>query len=92
MMMQLSNICFVLVFECDWPGLQSRTLPLSVHPSHGGRPSIELLENNKSVSLGPVFQLNMQNKMQISSYLRLSRKSARLGFTGAIEKAETQHQ
>ena len=90
MMMELSNICFVLVFECGWPGLQSSTLPLSVHPSPGGRPRIELSENDKSVPLGPVFQLNMENKMQISSCLRLSSKSARLGFTGAIGKAETQ--
>ena len=58
----------------------------------GGRPWIKLSENDKSVPLGPVFQLNMQNKMQISSYLRLSSKLARLGFTGAIEKAETQRQ
>ena len=67
-------------------------VPLSVHPSRGGRPWIKLSENDKSVPLGPVFQLNMQNKMQISSYLRLSSRSARLGFTGAIEKAETQCQ
>ena len=92
MMMELSNICFVLLFECGRPGLQSSTLPLSVHPNHGGRPWIELSENDKSVPVGPVFQLNMQNKMQISSYLRSSSKSARLGFTGAIEKAETQRQ
>ena len=93
MMMELSNICFELVFECGWPGLQSSTLPLSVHPSRGGRPWIELSEKDKSVPLGPVFQLNMQNKIEkISSYLRLSSKSARSGFTGAIEKAETQRQ
>ena len=92
MMMELSNIFFVLVFECGRPGLQSSTLPLSVHRSCGGRQWIELSENDKSVPLGPVFQLNMQNKMQISSYLRSSSKSARLGFTGAIEKAETQRQ
>ena len=92
MMMELSNICFVLVFECGQPGLQSKHLPLSVHSSRGGRPWIELPEKDKSVPLGPVFQLNMQNKMQISSYLRLSSKSARLGFTGAKEKAETQRQ
>ena len=92
MMMELSNICFVLVFECGRPGLQSSTLPLSVHPSSGGRPWSELSENDKSVLLGPVFQLNMQNKMQISSYLRSSSKSAGLGFTGAIQKAETQCQ
>ena len=109
MMMELSYICFVLVFECGRPGLQSSTPPLSVHTSRGGRPRIELSENDKSVPLGPVFQLNMQNKMQISSCLRLSgrwtivavlelkvgtlwSKSARLGFTGAIEKAETQRQ
>ena len=93
MMTELSNICFVLVFECGRPGLQSSTMPLSVHPmGRGGRPWIELSENDKSVPLGPVFQLNMQNKMQISSYMRLSSKSARLGFTGAIEKAETQRQ
>ena len=77
MMMELSNICFVLVFECGRPGLQSSTLLLSVHPSRGGRPWIELSENDKSVPLGPVFQLNTQNKMQISSYLRSSSKSAR---------------
>ena len=53
--MELSNICFVLVFECGRPGLQSSTLPLSVHPSRGGRPWIELSENDKSVPLGPVF-------------------------------------
>ena len=82
----------MLVFECGWSGLQSSTLPPSVHPIRGGRPWIELSENGKSVLLGPVFQLNVQNKMQISSYLRLSSKSARLGFTGAIEKAETQRQ
>ena len=70
MMMELSNICFVLVFECGWPGLQSSTLPLSFHPSRGEWPWIELSENDKSVPLGPVFQLNMQNKTQISSYLR----------------------
>ena len=92
MMMELSNICFVLVFECGRPRLQSSTLPLSVHPSCGGRPWTELSENDHSVPLGPVFQLNMQKKMQISSYLRSSNKSARLGFTGAIEKAETQRQ
>ena len=89
LMIELSNICFVLVFECGWPGLQSSTLPLSVHPSRGGRPWIELSENDKSVPLGPVFQLNMQNKMQISSYLRSLSRSAMLGFTGAIEKADT---
>ena len=82
----------MLVFECGRPGLQSNTLPLSVHPSRGGRPWIELSENDKSVPLGPVFQLNMQNKMQISSYLRSLSKSARLEFTGAIEKAETQRE
>ena len=92
MMMELSNISFVLVFECGQPGLQSSTLSLSVHPRRGGRPWIELSENDKSVPVGPVFRLNMQNKMQISGYLRLSSKSARLGFTGAIEKAETQRQ
>ena len=92
LIMGLSNICFVLVFECGRPGLQRSTVPLSVHPSRGGRPRIELSENGKSVPLGPVFQLNMRNKMQISSYLRLSSKTARLGFTGAIEKAETQRQ
>ena len=92
MMTELSNICFVLVFECGRPGLQSSTLPLSIHPSRGGRPWIELSENDKSVPLGPVFQLNMQNKILISSSLRSSSKSARLGFTGAIEKAETQRQ
>ena len=86
MMMELSNICFVLVSECGRPGLQSSTLPLSVHSSRVGRPWIELSENDKSVPLGPVFQLNMQ----IRSYLRSLSKSARLGFTGAIEKAETQ--
>ena len=32
-------------------------LPLSVHPSRGGRPRIELSENDKSVPLGPVFQI-----------------------------------
>ena len=63
-----------------------------VHPSRGGRPWIELSERDKSVPLGPVFQLNMQNKMQISSYLRSLSKPARLGFTGAIEKAETRRQ
>ena len=72
--------------------LQSSTLPLSVHPSRGRWPRIELSKNDKSVPLEPVFQLNMQNKMQTSSYLKLSSKSARLGFTGAIEKAETQRQ
>ena len=82
----------MLVFECGQPGLQSSTLPLSVHPSRGGRPWIELSENDKSVPLGPVFRLYMQNKMQISSYLRSLSKSARLGFTGAIEKAETQRE
>ena len=46
-MMELSNICFVLVFECGQPGLQSSTLPLSVRPSRGGRPRIELSENDK---------------------------------------------
>ena len=92
MMMELSNICLVLVFECGRPGLQSSTLPLSVHPSCGERPRIELSENDESVLLGPVFQLNMQNKMQISSYLRLPSKSARLGFTGTTGKAETQRQ
>ena len=92
MMMESSNIYFVLVFECGRPGLQSSTLPLSVHSSRGGRPWIELSENDKSVPLGPVFQLNIQNKMQISSYLRSLSKSARLGFTRAIEKAETQRQ
>ena len=92
MMMESSNICFVLVFECARPGLRGSTLPQSVHPIRSGWPSIELSENDKSVPLGPVFQLNMRNKMQISSYLRSSRKSARLGFTGAIEKAETQRQ
>ena len=91
-MMELLNFCFVLVFECGRPGLQSSTLPLSVHPSRGGWLWIELSENDKSVPLGPVFQLNMQNKMQISSYLRLLSKSARSGFTGAIEKAEKQRQ
>ena len=80
------------MFECGRPGLQSSTLPLSVYPSRGGWPWIALSENDKSVPLGPVFQLNMQNKMLISSYLRSSSKSARLGFTGAIEKAETQSQ
>ena len=65
MMMELSNICFVLVFECGRPGLQSSTLPLSVHPSRGGRSWIELSENDKSVPLGPVFQLNMQNKSNL---------------------------
>ena len=74
-----------------WPArvYKASTRPRSVHSSRGGRPWIELSENDKSVPLGPVFQLNMQNKMQISSYLRLSSKSAWLGFTGAIEKAET---
>ena len=80
------------MFECGRPGLQSNTLPLSVHPSRGGRPWIELSENDKAVPLGPVCQLNMQNKMQISSYMRSLSKSARLGFTGAIEKAETQRE
>ena len=82
----------MLVFECGRPGLRSSTLPLSVHPSRSGQPWIELSENDKSVPLGPVFQLNMQNKMQISSYLRSLSKSAGLGFTGAIEKAETQRE
>ena len=42
MVIELSNICVVFVFECDQPGLQSSTLPLSVCPGHGGRPWIEL--------------------------------------------------
>ena len=50
MMIELSNICFVfaLVFECGRPGLQTSTLPLSVHPSRGGRPLIEL---SKTINL-----------------------------------------
>ena len=72
-----------------WPARVTKQHPATISLS---RPWIELSENDKSVPLGPVFQLNMQNKMQISSYLRLSSKSARLGFIGAIEKAETQHQ
>ena len=92
-MMELSNICFVLVFECGRPGLQSSTLPLyQFIPALVGGRGLNFQKNDKSVPLGPVFQLNMQNKMQISSYLRSSSKSARLGFTGAIEKAEKQRQ
>ena len=87
---QISALC--LCWNVAGHGYKKSTLPLSVHPSRGGRPWIELSENDKSVPLGPVFQLNMQNKMQVSSYLRSSSKSARLGFTGAIEKAETQRQ
>ena len=41
MMMELSNIFFVLVFECGRPGLQSSTMPLSVHRSCGGRPAVD---------------------------------------------------
>ena len=92
MIMELSNIALCLCLNVAGQGYKAAPLPLSVHPSRGGRPWIKLSENDKSVPLGPVFQLNMQNKMQISSSLRLSSKSARLGFTGAIEKAETQRQ
>ena len=94
MMMELSNICFVLVFECGRPGLQSSTLSLSVYPSRGRRLRIELSENDKSVPLGPVFQLNMQNKKCKSAAVLDYRASqlARLGFTGAIGKAKTQGQ
>ena len=90
MVIELSNICVVFVFEGGRPGLQSSTLPLSVRPSRGGRPWIEL---SKSINLflWTRLQLNMQNKMQIS-YLRSLSKSAKLTFTGAIEKAETQRQ
>ena len=72
-----------------WPARVTKQHPATISSFQSW---IELSENYKSVPLGPVFQLNMQNKMQISSYLRLSSKSAGLGFTGAIEKAETQRQ
>ena len=38
MVIELSNICVVFVFECGRPGLQSITLPLSVRPRRGERP------------------------------------------------------
>ena len=75
-----------------WPARVTNQQPATISSSQPWWACIELSENDKSVPLGPVFQLNMQNKMQISSCLRLSSKSARLGFTGAIEKAETQCQ
>ena len=71
-----------------WPARVTKQHPATISSSQ----PIELSENDKYVPLGPVSQLNMQNKMQISSCLRLSSKSARLGFTGAIGKAETQRQ
>ena len=85
MTMELSNICFVIVFECGRPGLQSSTLQLSVHPSRGGRPWIQLSENDKgSFSLkGDIFGW----KKKISDFkfltlelLKLHHQSLKLKF------------
>ena len=92
MMMELSNICFVLVFECGRPGLQSSTMPHQFIPAVVGGRGLNF-QKRISCSSGTCFSTeSVQNKMQISSYLRSSSKSARLGFTGAIEKAEKQRQ
>ena len=69
MMMELSNICFVLVFECGRPVLQSSALPLSVHSSRGGRPWIELSEKDKSVPLGPANSSVIPDSFRNSEYL-----------------------
>ena len=89
---ELSNICFVLVFECGRPGLQSSTMPHQFIPAVVGGRGLNF-QKRISCSSGTCFSTeSVQNKMQISSYLRSSSKSARLGFTGAIEKAEKQRQ
>ena len=87
---QISALCLCL--NVAGQGYKAAPCHYQFIPAVVGGRWIELSENDKSVLLGPVFQLNMQNKMQISSYLRSSSKSARLGFTRAIEKAETQRQ
>ena len=87
MMIELSYICVVFLFKCGRPGLQSSTLPLSVHPSRGGRPWIEL---SKSINLYLWDPLKIEYAKQNAN--QLTGKSARLAFTGAIEKTETQCQ
>ena len=67
------------MFEFGWPGLQSSTLPLSVHPCRGGRPWIEL---SKSINLflwdSFLSEYAKQNANQLSG------KLAMLAFTGAM--------
>ena len=87
MMIELSNICVVFVFECGQPGLQSSTLPLSVHPGRGRRPWIKL---SKSINL--FFWDPISTEYAKQNTYQLSGKSTRLAFTGAIEKAETLRQ
>ena len=85
MMIELSDIC--IMFECGLPGLQNSTLPLSIYPSSGGRPWIELSELIDLFLLDP-----FSTKYAKQNANQLSGKLAGLVFTGAIEKAETQHQ
>ena len=83
MVIELSNICVVFVFECGRPSLQISTLPLSVRPSSGGRPWVEL---SKSINLFLWNQFSTEYAKQNAN--QLLSKSAKLTFTGAIEKAE----
>ena len=74
MVIELSNMFVVFLFECGWPGLQSSTLPLSVRPSRGGRPWTEL---SKSINLflwGPFSnEYAKQNANQLSEIIEQAR-------------------
>ena len=85
MMIELSNIC--VVFEFGWPESQSSTLLLSVHPSPGGRPWIK---PSKSINLFLWDPFSTKYAKQNAN--QLSGKTARLAFTGEIEKVVTQRQ
>ena len=65
--------------------LPSSTLPIYLHPSHGGRPWIESSKSiNQSVPLDPLkIEYLKQNANQLSG------KSARLTISEAIEQADT---
>ena len=78
------------MFECSLPGLPSSTLPLSVRPSRGGRPWIQL---SKSINLFLWDRFSTEYAKQKANQLsEIIEQVGWLAFTGAIEKAETQRQ
>ena len=76
------NGVFVFVLECGRPGLQSNTLPPSVHPRRGGRPWIELL---KTINLFPWDPFSTE-------YAKQNANQQLSEITEPQKKAETQHQ
>ena len=82
MMIEISNICFVFVFACGRPGLQSSTLPLSVYRRRGGQPWIELIKMISLFLCGPFS----------TEYAKQNANQQLSEITEQQKKAETQSQ